>query len=140
MECPHLSDFDKINASPNLSTILTTSINGGTKNHPHLHKPQARGTRSSQGSQAQTQHQCLGKSNSKLSTNVYQFGLELLQHVGTLRSSYSLDINPPKLAIAVCKSDRSPWMCVLCGQVHCGRYVIKHSQLNMHVLQAQMTD
>lgn len=28
----------------------------------------------------------------------------------------------------ICKSDRSPWMCVLCGQVHCGRYVNSHAR------------
>lgn len=29
---------------------------------------------------------------------------------------------------SVCQSDRSPWICLLCGVVHCGRYVNGHAK------------
>uniref|UniRef100_A0A6G1SCE3 Ubiquitin carboxyl-terminal hydrolase n=1 Tax=Aceria tosichella TaxID=561515 RepID=A0A6G1SCE3_9ACAR len=50
--------------------------------------------------------------------------LEKLQPRGT-RSSRTSQIQHH---CQVCKSDRSPWMCVLCGQVHCGRYVNSHAR------------
>lgn len=92
MECPHLADFDKLTASPNLRTILASSTHNGTKIPPadeqQTHSATTtRGTRSNRNNDQQAQHQCL-----------------------------------------VCKSDRSPWMCVLCGQVHCGRYVNSHAR------------
>lgn len=63
MECPHLSDFDKLATSPNLRTILTTTHNGTKtqqqQQQSQQQQSQVKGTRSSR--IAQSLHQCQGK-------------------------------------------------------------------------------
>lgn len=31
------------------------------------------------------------------------------------------------MAIAVCGTEKSTWLCLHCGDVHCGRYVAGHA-------------
>ncbi|PNI74477.1 USP3 isoform 21, partial [Pan troglodytes] len=32
------------------------------------------------------------------------------------------------LHLAVCRSNKSPWVCLTCSSVHCGRYVNGHAK------------
>lgn len=38
------------------------------------------------------------------------------------------NIQPQHWACAVCRSRKSPWICLKCGAVHCGRYVNGHAK------------
>ncbi|XP_013382197.1 ubiquitin carboxyl-terminal hydrolase 3-like [Lingula anatina] len=41
------------------------------------------------------------------------------------------DENPPcQFHCSVCKTSKSPWLCLTCGAVHCGRYVNAHAKLH----------
>lgn len=37
---------------------------------------------------------------------------------------------PSRFVCGVCKTEQSPWICVKCGRIHCGRYVNGHAKLH----------
>ncbi|XP_025076742.1 ubiquitin carboxyl-terminal hydrolase 3-like isoform X2 [Pomacea canaliculata] len=45
-----------------------------------------------------------------------------------LEPNFKTENNPPEFVCSVCNTDRSPWICLACGIVNCGRYVNAHAK------------
>lgn len=45
-----------------------------------------------------------------------------------LEPNLKTENNPPEFVCSVCNIEQSPWICLACGVVHCGRYVNAHAK------------
>lgn len=105
MECPHLHKLDELSLTSETRSILGNSQGKGSA------------TKLSQPAAATEE-----TTTPKLSTTSFS------NSRGTRSGKGAQPNQSHSYQCYICKSDRSPWMCVLCGKVHCGRYVNSHAR------------
>ncbi|KAL5004403.1 hypothetical protein ScPMuIL_017859 [Solemya velum] len=56
--------------------------------------------------------------------------LEESAHITAPPLDVTTENSPQKFTCSVCRTDQSPWICLKCGVVNCGRYISGHAKLH----------